>query len=282
MQTVINISDIEAFLSSKQEAERSKNTLTKYRRDLMRFYFFLGEKKEVSKQILLNYKDILCREYLPTSANSMIAALNGLLSYLGLAEYRLQSLKIQRRTFRDTSRELSKEEYQRLVGEAKRSGRNRLCLIMQTLCATGIRVSELRAITVEAVQKGRALVNSKGKVRDIFIPEKLRKLLLVYAMEQGISEGSLFLTSGGKHLDRSNVWREMKDLCGSANVEKSKVFPHNLRHLFAYTFYAVVKDIVRLADLLGHSDLSTTQRYTMTSGSEHERHINSLDLVLVV
>jgi site-specific recombinase XerD len=280
MEGIITLGAIEAFLTSKKNAERSKNTLLKYRHDLMRLFEYLEGKKEVGKQTLIAYKDELCAKYKPTSVNSVLVAINGLLTHLGLGEYKLQLLKIQRNSFRDPNRELSKEEYERLLAEAAREGNQRLLLIMQTICSTGIRVSELKNITVEAARAGRALVSNKGKTRYIFLAKNLCKQLLKYAGNQGISRGHIFITSKGKPLDRSNIWREMKNLCERAGVDKNKVFPHNLRHLFAYTFYALEKDIVRLADILGHSDLSTTQRYTMTSGDEHERQINRLGLLL--
>lgn len=209
-----------------------------------------------------------------------MAALNCLFSFLGLPECRLKSVKIQRQIFRDESRELSQAEYRRLLAAAKSARNERLLLVMETICATGIRVSELRHFTVEAVRRGQAEVTNKGKTRTVFLPGKLQKVLLRYARTRRIAAGPLFVTKGGRPLDRSNIWHDMKALCREAGVAEGKVFPHNLRRLFARTFYGLEKDIVRLADVLGHSSINTTRIYTMESGYEHRRQLERMRLVI--
>ncbi len=210
----------------------------------------------------------------------MLSAVNRLLKFLGREDCRIRFLRAQRKTFREQNRELTRAEYQRFLDTAAEQGQERLGLLMETICATGIRVSELRFFTVEAVRLGRAEVSNKGKNRTVFLPEKLRKALLQYAQAQKIAAGPVFVTRNGKPLDRSNIWHDMKALCREAGVADSKVFPHNLRHLFARTYYALEKDIVRLADILGHSSINTTRIYTMESGAVHRRQLEKMRLVI--
>lgn len=271
---------VEAYLQSLREDERSQATLEKYRRDVMGFYLFLPDGKQVSKQAVQGYKEHLLQCYAVSSVNSILTALNGFFRHMGWHECRVRTVKIQRNLFCVPEKELTKKEYLRLLAAADQGSNQRLNLLMQTICSTGIRVSELRFITVEAVRQGRACVSCKSKTRVIFLPKSLCCLLSKYIRRMGIQEGPVFITRSGKPVDRSNIWAAMKALCISAGVEPSKVFPHNLRHLFARTFYSVDKDISRLADLLGHSSIETTRIYTISSGKEHRRKIEALGLVL--
>ena len=266
------------FLEYLREMERSERTITKYRHDVERFSEFV-EDEVLSKSLVLQFKESLRKEMSPISANSIIGAVNGFLKFLGVPQFCVKMFKVQRRLF-SLRNELSENEYKRLVKAALAANNERLALIIQTICATGIRVSELQYITVEAVKIGRAEVSCKGKYRIIFIPEKLRKILLNYIDKEKIFDGSVFITRGGKPVNRSNIWRDMKNLCTAAHVDPEKVFPHNLRHLFARAFYALEKDIVRLADLLGHSSVATTRIYTMDGGTDHLRQINLMNLVV--
>lgn len=270
--------DCRRFAENLAEMERSDNTIEKYIRDVKRFTEYVG-RQELSKSITVQFKEELRREMSPVSANSILAAVNNFLKFLGVSEYCVRVFRIQRRLF-SLKNELTASEYKRLVKTALNTKNERLALLIQTICATGIRVSELKYITAEAVRTGRAEIVCKGKFRVIFIPEKLRMILRKYAKEQGISSGTIFVTRGGKPIDRSNVWRDMKGLCEKAHVSAEKVFPHNLRHLFARTFYSLEKDISRLSDILGHSSISTTRIYTMESGENHARQVNLLNLVV--
>lgn len=268
------------FRNYLTENERSERTIEKYTHDISRFAKFVGD-MDLTKAIVLCFKDKLRKEMSPVSANSILAAVNSFLKFMDLPQFCVKAFKIQRRLF-SAKGELTEGEYKRLVKAAYKNGNERLALIIQTICATGIRVSELKYITVEAVKIGRAEVSCKGKFRIIFISEKLRKILLDYINKEKITNSSVFVTKGGKPVDRSNVWRDMKKLCEAAHVSAEKVFPHNLRHLFARSFYAIEKDIVRLSDLLGHSSVSTTRIYTMDSGREHFRQINLMNLVVAL
>lgn len=266
------------FIEYMKDMERSPRTIEKYSHDISRFTEFTGD-AELSKAVVLCFKEYLRREMSPVSANSILAAVNSFLKFLDLPQFCVKLFKIQRRLF-SLKGELTEGEYKRLVKAAFSSKNERLALIIQTICATGIRVSELKYITLEAVKTGRTEVACKGKYRVIFIPDKLRKILLNYIEKENIADGSVFVTRGGKPVDRSNIWRDMKKLCEAAHVIPEKVFPHNLRHLFARAFYAIEKDIVRLSDILGHSNISTTRIYTMDSGKEHIRQVNLMNLVV--
>ena len=247
------------------EEEKSEATVSKYLRDVRKFLEFLGE-NALSKQETMRYKKALTEEYAPASVNSMLVSMNSFLEFVGRRECRVRLLKIQRQMFASEKKVLNAEEYRRLLSAAKGS---RLELVIRTICETGIRVSELQYITVEAVKRERAVVDCKNKTRVIFIPKPLREILLRYIKKSGLQTGVLFVTKSGKPLNRSNIWRDMKKLCAQADVRPEKVFPHNLRHLVARTFYAMERDIVRLADLLGHSSIDTTRIYTVDSGESH-------------
>lgn len=276
---VLTAQDVSGFLCHLREEERSAATLEKYTRDLNAFLCWLGGSK-VDKCAVVAYKKDLVDRYQPASVNAKLAAVNGLLAFLGWNDCRVRALKVQRSAFCSKEKELSKAEYRRLLDAAQRRGNRRLYLLIETLCATGIRVSEHKFITVEAARTGRATVTCKGKTRAVFLPPKLCKLLLGWCRSRGIAAGSVFVSRNGKPLDRCNIWHDMKALCESAGVAPGKVFPHNLRHLFARSFYAVEKDLSRLADLLGHSSVNTTRIYTVESGEQHERKVAAMGLVV--
>lgn len=261
------------------QEERSPATVEKYLRDVCSFRAFAGQ-RPVCKELVVRYKQYLVARYAPASVNSMLAAVNRFLRSMGWYGCTVKPLKIQRETFRPRERELTKEEYFRLLNAANRAGKERLALLMQTLCATGIRVSELRFITVEAVCTGVATVSLKGKTRKVLLPKVLCNKLRKYACSRGIKSGPVFLSRRGNPLDRSNILHEMKALCEAAGVDRRKVFPHNLRHLFAVLYYAAQKDLSHLADLLGHSSINTTRIYTCTSIKAQLSVINRLGLVI--
>lgn len=258
--------------------EKAAATVEKYLRDATAFVDWVGE-MTVSKDKVLEYKSLLCSTKAPASVNSAIASINSFFEYCGRRDLRIKSLKLQRRIFAPQEKELSKNEYERLLIAAKGRKNERLYLLMQTVCATGIRVSELRYITVEAIRCGYAQIDLKGKCRTVYIPKKLCKVLNDYARRCRRTDGSIFISRNGNPLDRSNIWSDMKALCKSAGVEEGKVFPHNLRHLFARTYYSIQKDIVRLADILGHSSINTTRIYTAESGEIHQMQIQKLGLL---
>ena len=260
------------------QEERSVNTVTKYVRDLRAFFSFL-DGQALDKEALLEWKNHLTQTHAPASVNSMLAAVNKFLDWLELPGLKVKPLKIQRQIFSNPKKELTAGEYHRLVKAAESRQSNRLSLLLQTICSTGIRVSELKFITLESAIAGRAVADCKGKTRVIFLPSDLCRALRRYCRERGITGGVIFCTKSGSPLDRSNIWKDMKSLCDSAGVEKNKVFPHNLRHLFARTYYSLEKDLSRLADLLGHSNVSTTRIYTMESGLKHSRQLNRMGLV---
>ncbi len=279
METRLSEGQIRTYLEHLKLEEKSGATIEKYARDLRCFTAFAG-KRVLEKSLIMEYKDWLREHYAVTSANSMLAAVNGFLRFAGLAGSCVRQFKIQRETFRPGEKELTKQEYMRLVNTARNQKSLRLSLILQTICATGIRVSELKYITVEAARQGQVQVSCKGKNRTVFLPPKLRNMLRQYAREKGITEGVLFLSRTGRPVSRHTVWKEMKELCERAGVEQGKVFPHNLRRLFARTFYGIEKDIAKLADLLGHSSIDTTRIYIMSTGAEHRRKVERMQLVL--
>ena len=270
---------IRRYAGHLREQERSAATIQKYIHDLSALLGWLGG-GALTKAALIEWKEELVAAYAPATVNSMIAAVNGFLAFMGWNDCKIKLLKIQKALFRDEGRELTRAEYARLVQAAERQENQRLSLIIQTICATGIRVSELQFITVQAVQTGRAEIFNKGKRRSVFLPAKLRKLLKNYLQKQKITAGAVFVTRNGKPVDRSNIWRDMKRLCESAGVAPSKVFPHNLRHLFARTYYSLEKDLSRLADILGHSSVNTTRIYTAESGAVHARQMERLGLLI--
>ncbi len=278
-EPVMNGEMIESYLTYQREQERSNATLQKYKHDLYALMEFM-EGNGLTKTELISWKEKLISEYAPASVNAMLAAVNGFVRFMGWGELCVKPLKIQKSLFLEEEKELTKEEYIRLVRAAQRKENERLSLVIQTICATGIRVSELKFITVEAVQRGRTEISNKGKMRIVFLPDQLRKLLKKYARNQKKTAGAVFTTRTGKPLDRSNIWRDMKKLCVDAQVSDKKVFPHNLRHLFARTFYGIEKDISRLADILGHTNLTTTRIYTAESGSVHARQMERMNLII--
>lgn len=275
----ISFALIECYADYLREQEKSPATVAKYIHDLKAAAVYLT-KEELTKPMLIAWKERIAVLYAVSSVNTMLAALNGYLAFFGWSDLQIKPLKKHREIFCPADKELSRAEYIRLVHAAKREGNLRLSLVLQTICSTGIRVSELRHITVEAAHTGRAEVNCKGKQRTVFLPKELCRLLQNYAKKQERTTGPVFVTKTGRSLDRSNIWREMKALCKSAGVESGKVFPHNLRHLFARTFYALEKDLFRLADLLGHASIDTTRIYTVESGAAHVRQMERMKLVI--
>ncbi len=278
-QPMVTIQLIEKYLNHLMEEEKSVATLKKYRHDLNELHNYL-QGMLLTKSILIEWKKYLIEKYAPSTVNSMLIAVNGYLRFFSWHDLSMKLLKIQKPLFSDENKELTREEYARLVMTASKRSNARLSLILQTICATGIRVSELKFITIEAVQTGRTEISNKGKRRVIFLPQQLRKLLRKYAQKHGKISGPVFTTRTGKPLDRSNIWRDMKALCTEAKVAPEKVFPHNLRHLFARTFYSLEHDLSRLADILGHSSIVTTRIYTAESGTVHARQMGRLGLVI--
>lgn len=270
---------LEGYEHYLKQAERGLGTIEKYLRDVRRFTAWIGN-SPVTKEAAAEWKRALCAGgYRPSTVNSMLSALNSFFTFAGRKEYKVKYLRIQRRLFCNQDRELSREEYERLVSSAHDRGRERLALLMEAICSTGIRVSEVRYLTVEAAERQRAEVSLKGKIRTILLPGKLCRKLLKYAKKQKIASGEIFLTRSGKGLSRRQIWAEMKALCAGAGVACSKVFPHNLRHLFARTFYRASRDVAKLADVLGHSSIETTRIYLISNGAEHVRQLERLGLV---
>ena len=272
-----------AFANHLSEEERSPLTKEKYLRDVLYFLRFIkesyGSGTAVNKSILLCYKTHLGEKYAPASANSMIAALNSFFRWAGSPELTLKRFKIQRDSFCCEERELSKEEYFRLVRYAESQKNEQLSLMLQTICSTGIRVGELKFITAESVRLGEARVFAKNKSRRVFLIPKLRKKLDRFMKSRKIHTGAIFLSKSGEPISRNAVWKEMKSLCRGAGVSEKKVFPHNLRHLFARSFLEVERDVVKLADILGHASVNTTRIYTISSGSEHKRMMQMMRLL---
>ena len=269
---------LDAFENELREQERAPATVEKYMRDLRAFGSYAGE-GEITKQVVLDYKAYLQVKYATASVNSTLSSLGAFFAFCERRDLCVKRVKVQKTVYAAKERELSAAEYERLLCAAQAKGDERLYLLMQTVCACGIRISELRFITAEAVQCGCADICCKGKRRRVYLPAALCKQLRPYLRKRGIESGAVFVTRGGSPMDRSNIWSQMKALCRAARVQESKVFPHNLRHLFARTFYTIHKDIVRLADILGHSAIDTTRIYTMESGDVHRKQINRLGLV---
>lgn len=270
------INDFKIYL---MEEERSKATIEKYERDVRKFMGFLGDSM-LTKEIVLEYKNELLKEYNVASINSMLVALNRFLQYLGLENYTVKQLKIQKANIREEEKELTETEYKQLVKMAYEQGNSRLALIMETICSTGIRISELKYFTVKSLKEGKAEIHNKGKTRTIILSDTLKKKILCYVGKNGITTGSIFITRGGKPVDRSNVWREMKKLGADVKVLEKKIYPHNLRHLFARIYYQMFKDVLGLADILGHSSSDTTRIYTMTTSREYRRRMEHLQLTI--
>ena len=270
---------IQKFNTHLVEEERSEKTIEKYNRDIAALCRF-AEEREISKELVIAYKQHLIESnYAERSINSMLAAINSLFQFLEWYDCRVKAIKLSPEIYRPDEKELTQKEYERLVNTAMKQGKEKLAVILQTICGTGIRISELQFITVEAVKRGEARVHCKGKSRKIFIVDALKSLLLEYIRKHHIKSGTIFLSGTGKPMNRTTVWREMKGLCKAAKVNPSKVFPHNLRHLFARVFYKMEKDIAKLADILGHSSINTTRIYLVATGKEHRRKMERMGLV---
>lgn len=271
---------LEEFVIYLTKEERSKATVEKYERDVVHFMKFIGTENIITRESVLEYKESILLEYSITSVNSMLAALNQFLMFIGAFDFKVKRINMQKQVFREEERELTEKEYKSMVQKAYQEGKIRLALIMETICSTGIRISELQYFTVKAVKMGRIEIYNKGKVRVILVPDQLKKKLLCYIGKMKLARGSIFVTAGGKAVDRSNIWREMKSLGADVKILAKKVFPHNLRHLFAVIYYRAYRDIISLADILGHSSVETTRVYTATTGAEYKKRLESLSLVL--
>lgn len=275
----LTAAEIAKFKNHLTLEERSAATIEKYIRDVSAFAVYAQE-AAITKETVIGYKKHLLERYAVRSVNAMLAGLNGFFAFHGWHDLKVKTLKLQQQVYCPEEKELTKQEYARLCRTAERRKNQRLSLILQTICGTGIRVSELRYITVEAAKQGEAVVSCKAKTRTVFLVKALRQKLLRYAAEQGIEGGMIFVTRTGKPINRTNIWREMKSLCQEAGVNPEKVFPHNLRHLFARVFYGIEKDIAKLADILGHSSIDTTRIYIISTGTEHRRRMENMHLVL--
>lgn len=276
---ILTMNQFGLFQQHLAEEERELGTIEKYMREVKKFALWQGRRK-VTKETVSEWKEQLrTAGYKPETVNGKLSAVNKFLSCMGWGECCVKYLKIQRRLFRSTGRELTKDEYTRLVETAQSLGKTRLALLIETICATGIRVSEVKYITAEALRAGRADISLKGKIRTVLLPGKLCRKLQKYAKKQKITSGEIFLTRSGKGVSRRQIWAEMKALCKQARVAPSKVFPHNLRHLFARTFYQASRDVAKLADVLGHSSIETTRIYLISTGAEHVRQLDRLGLI---
>lgn len=275
----LNPESLKAFREHLILEERSAATVEKYLRDAAAFIQYISG-SDITKKVVIAYKQHLLKRYAVGSVNSMLASVNSLFAFLGWHDLKVKSVKRQQAIYCPEEKELTKAEYTRLCQAAERKQNRRLYLILQTICGTGIRVSELQYITVEAVKAGEATVTCKAKTRTVFIVKELRKKLLRYAAEHSIETGMIFVTRTGRAISRTNIWREMKALCSAAHVDPQKVFPHNLRHLFARVFYGIEKDIAKLADVLGHSSIDTTRIYIVSTGTEHRRRMETMRLIV--
>lgn len=275
----ITVELINQFKNYLINEEKSQATIEKYIRDITAFMVWLMD-RVVDKSVVIEYKNAIIETFAPASANSMLSSINSFFMFMEWYDCKVKTFKVQKQIFANKDKELTKSEYEKLLRSAKNKNNEKLYLLMQTICGTGIRVSELRYITKEAIMRGQATINCKGKMRMVILPEKLCVALRRYASEQKISNGSIFVTKSGNPLDRSNIWKMLKKLCEDAGVSKDKVFPHNFRHLFARTYYSIEKDVVRLADILGHSSVNTTRIYTMETGEVHRMQLQKLGLLL--
>lgn len=280
MKKEIKITDklLKNYIEYLHDQEKSSSTIKTYQRELFSLQIYI-DGDNITKEKLISYKNILANQYTPSTCNVAIAAINSFLRFIGRHDLTIKPLRIQRQIFEDKDRELTKRDYEKLIRAATINGDDRTALAIQTICATGIRVSELQYVTVEAIQNGQAHISNKGKNRVVFMPKSLVNVLKKYVIKHNITSGSIFITCNNKPIDRSNLWKKMKNLCRIAGVNSSKVYPHNLRHLFARSYYSQQKDISRLADILGHSNINTTRLYTRESGAIHARQMDSLGLV---
>lgn len=280
METIwLEENKLEEFRRCLQERENAPATISKYIRDVRTFYQYAGEDKSVEKERLLKYKEWLMERYAVSSVNSMLAALNQFFSFLGLENWKLKRVRVQRQDLRGAGKELGEEEFHRLVQHARAGKKEQLALIMETICATGIRVSELKFFRAETIAAGTLEVWNKGKYRLVIIPKPLKKKLRRYIKERNIRSGPIFRTRTGKAKDRSNIWKEMKQLAKDAGIDLKKVFPHNLRHLFARVFYQTTKNLINLADILGHSNLEVTRIYASEGIKEWKRDLEKIRLI---
>ena len=279
MLRFITNEQLQEFKEYLKNEERESSTIAKYLHDVQVFVGWLGE-KEITKEKLTGYKEYLIeKKYNPKTINGILSAINKFLTFVGQSELKVKYLRIQRQLFRHSNKELTQAEYLKLINKAQELGKERLSLLMQTICATGIRVSELKYINIETVKAGKAEISLKGKIRTILLTGKLCKKLLKYAKHKKITSGEIFITRSGRGLGRKQIWAEMKALCKKSGVAAGKVFPHNLRHLFARAFYRVCKDVAKLADVLGHSSIETTRIYLISTGAEHLQTLNKLQLL---
>lgn len=277
-QIILTDKSLKGFAEYLLEQEKSQSTIATYKRELFSLQVYIDGEK-LTKEKLLGYKTLIAQRYTPSTCNVSIAAINCFLRYMGREDLSIKPLKIQRQIFENKDRELSKRDYDKLIKAATINGQERLSLIIQTICSTGIRISELQYISVESLKEGKTLVTNKCKSRVVFIPTQLQKVLKKYVINSDITSGPIFVSRSGKPLNRSNIWKEMKRLCSIAKVNPEKVYPHNLRHLFARSYYTQYKDLSRLSDILGHSNINTTRIYTRESGTVHARQIEGLGLV---
>lgn len=280
MNRHITQKELEKFREYLYEEEKSSATIQKYMRDVEKLFKY-AKGQRLEKKTVIEYKEMLKNSgnYQLSSINSFLAAVNCFFEFMGWHDLKVKTFRVQKKAFVPENRDLTKQEYQRLVQTARAKGKGRLSLILETICATGIRISELSEITVSGVECGMAVIYGKGKVRQILIPKELQKKLLFYIRKRNLAQGPVFQTAGGKTVNRSNIWREMQKLCKDAGVEEDKVFPHNLRHLFAKSFYQIEKDIAKLADVLGHSNIETTRIYVKTTSHEYQRQLEAMGLV---
>ena len=283
MKRVTTEQMLDEYQDYLMEEEKSQATISKYLCDLRKLAAYIAG-REVDKKLIREYKEKLLNEdhYKVSSINSFLVAANRFFGFMGWHDAKVKTYKVQKETFCPENKHLTRAEYFRLVKAAAAKGKKRLAMILQTFCATGIRISELQYITVEAVRGNSVRIHNKGKIRTILLSDDLRKALLYYIAQQGLKKGMVFCTSSGKAVNRSNIWREMKKLCKEAGVDEEKVFPHNLRHLFAQCFYQMKKDIAELADILGHSNIETTRIYIRTTGEEHRKQLNEMKLVMML
>ena len=279
MNKQIALYQLSDFARQLQEDERSPATIENYLRHIRAFAAWAGG-QAVTKDLATQWKEHLISQYRPGTVNTMLVSLNRFFAFLGWYDCQVKTLRIQRRLFREDSKELTRAEYERLVSAAQASGRERLVLLLETICSTGIRVSEVKYITVEALKLGKAEISLKGKIRTILLPNKLCRKLLKYAKKQKTVSGEVFLTRNGKGMSRKQIWAEMKSICAKAKVAATKVFPHNLRHLFARVFYKACRDVAKLADVLGNSSMETTRIYLISTGVEHAHTLERLRLIL--
>jgi len=272
--------NLKKYENHLRQEEKSKATIEKYLRDVRHLIGFLSDKGTINKDIMITYKNHLIKSYAVSSANTMLTSINNYLGFMKMPDLKVKLFKIQRKVFCGEDQELTKSEYMRLLKTSDKDETRRIHLIMQTICSTGIRIGELQYFTIEAIKKRKIEVYNKGKCRIIFIPRKLCEKLSEYAAVRGIKEGCIFITRNNRPVNRSNIWAEMKKLCMEADVDVGKVYPHNLRHLFARTYYQTEKDIIKLADIMGHSSIDTTRVYTVSTGKEHEKQISCLKLLI--